>query len=271
MLGVDYKLLTKTLGERLKKVLPDIIHPDQNGFVPGGNIIFSNHTIRDILFYCNKESVPLVMLALDYTKAFDSVNFNFIHKTFETFNFGEKFKKWLKVIFNGGESCISNNGYLSETFKIERSTRQGDPISPQIFILGLELLFAYIRADPNIEGIKIEHNEVKLTSFADDATYFLKDRVSGDLLLTVIENFTKISGLEVNRTKSECLILHFESELSNISDNFSGIPLANNIKILGHYFGKERLICDFQIFFSKLEKIEKNIKSMETTKFDTFR
>ena len=65
LLGVDYKLLTKTLGQRLKKVLPNLIHKDQNGFVPGGNIFFSTHTIRDILFYCSKEKVDLIMLALE--------------------------------------------------------------------------------------------------------------------------------------------------------------------------------------------------------------
>ena len=54
LLGVDYKLLTKKLGERLKGVLPNLIHKDQNGFVPGGNIFFSAHTIRDILFYCSE-------------------------------------------------------------------------------------------------------------------------------------------------------------------------------------------------------------------------
>ena len=59
LLGVDYKLLTKTLGQRLKKVLPNLIHKDQNGFVPGGNIFFSTHTIRDILFYRSKEKVDL--------------------------------------------------------------------------------------------------------------------------------------------------------------------------------------------------------------------
>ena len=55
LLGVDFKLLTKTLAERLKAVLPKLIHTDQNGFVPGGSIFFSTHTVRDILFYCNKE------------------------------------------------------------------------------------------------------------------------------------------------------------------------------------------------------------------------
>ena len=78
LLNIDYKLLTKTLGVRLKKVLPFLVHKDQNGFVPGGNIFFSSHTLRDMLFYCKKENIALILLALDYTKAFDSVNFKFI-------------------------------------------------------------------------------------------------------------------------------------------------------------------------------------------------
>ena len=54
LLNIDYKLLTKTLGQRLKLVLPSLIHKDQNGFVPGGNIFFASHTVRDISFYCKK-------------------------------------------------------------------------------------------------------------------------------------------------------------------------------------------------------------------------
>ena len=68
LLGVDYKLPTKALGERLKGVLPNLIHKDQNGFVPGGNIFFSVHKIRDIIFYCSEENVNLVMLPLDYAQ-----------------------------------------------------------------------------------------------------------------------------------------------------------------------------------------------------------
>ena len=118
--------------------------------------------------------MDLILLALDYSKAFDSVNFEFIHQTFELFNFGENFRHWIKIIFNGGKSCISNNGHISETFDIERSTRQGDPISPLIFILCLEILFITIRSDENIKGFKIQNSEFKLTSYADDASYFLK-------------------------------------------------------------------------------------------------
>ena len=257
LLGIDYKLLTKTLGKRLKIVIPGLVHKDQNWFIPGGNIFFSSHTIRDILFYCKKESLDLILFAIDYSKAFDSVNFQLILKTFELFNFGDRFRDWIKVIFNGGKSCISNNGHISETFEIERSTRQGDPISPLIFVLCLEILFITIRSDDNINGFKIENNEFKLTSYADDASYFLKNKVSAENLLSLIQKFSKISGLEVNKSKSECLLLDYELGIDGSGECFLGIPIVNNLKILGHYFGKDRLICNFQNFYSKLEKMEK--------------
>ena len=255
LLNIDYKLLTKTLGQRLKTVFPGLIHKDQNGFVPGGSIFYSSHTIRDVLFYCKKENVDLILLALDYSKAFDSVDFQFIHKTFQIFNFGENFKKWIKIIYNGGKSCISNNGHISECFDINRSTRQGDPISPLVFILCLEILFITLRSDKNIHGIKIEKNEIKLTSYADDATYFLKNKLSTELLLKTIEQFSKVSGLEVNRSKSECLLVNFELEAAGNYDEFLGVPIVENLKVLGHYHGKSKLVCDFQNFFSKLTKM----------------
>ena len=257
LLNVDYKLLTKTLGQRLKMVLPSLIHKDQNGFVPGGSIFFSSHTVRDILFYCKKENLDLIILALDYTKAFDSINFEFVHKTFALFNFGENFKKWIKIIFNGGKSCVTNNGHISEPFDIERSTRQGDPISPLIFILGLEILFITLRSDGNIKGIKIENNELKLTAYADDASYFMRDKISAENLLKKIELFSKTSGLEVNRSKSECLLLSFEMDLAGYDEHFLGIPVVENLKILGHYHGKSDLVCNYQNFYSKLEKMSK--------------
>ena len=260
LLNTDYKLLTKTLAGRLKSVLPSLVHPNQNGFVPGGNIFFSSHTIRDIIFYCKKENLDLILLALDYTKAFDSIDFGFIFKTFETFNFGEKYQSWLKTIYTNGKSCISNNGNLSETFDIERSTRQGDPISPLVFILGLELLLVTIRSDENIKGIRIENNEIKLTAYADDASYFLKDRSSVENLLHIVQAFSKVSGLEVNKTKSECMILSFEMGLSGYREEFLGIPVVENLKILGHYHGKNETFCNFKIFYCKIEKMSKVLK-----------
>ena len=208
-------------------------------------------------FYCKKENVDLILLALDYSKAFDSVDFLFIHKTFQLFNFGEDFRQWIKVLYNGGKSCITNNGHVSECFEIKRSTRQGDPISPLVFILCLEILFITLRSDPNIQGIKIENNEIKLTSYADDATYFMKNKQSTEILLKTIEQFSKVSGLEVNRSKSECLLMNFELDAAGNCDDFLGVPIVENLKILGHYHGKNKMVCDFQNFYCKLTKMSK--------------
>ena len=67
----------------------------------------------------------------------------------------------------------------------------------------------------------------------------MRDIESAELLLSLIEQFSKVSGLEVNRSKSECLLLDFEGTLSEYDDNFMGIPVVDDLKILGHFHGKK--------------------------------
>ena len=220
-------------------------------------MFFSSHTIRDLLFYCEKEKFELFMFCIDYTKALDFLEFRYIEKVFQLFNFKQNFCKWLNIFFNGRQSCISNNGNLSEKFPIKRSTPQGDPISPLIFILALEILFIAVRSDTNIRGVKVEGQEIKLTAFADDTTYFIRDKTSSYNLLSTIDSFSKISGLQINRSKSECLILQFETQVSSYNESCCGIPVVETVKVLGHYFGKNKIICNYQNFYSKIIKMEK--------------
>ena len=89
----------------------------------------------------------------------------------------------------------------------------------------------------------------------------MKNKQSAEILLQTIERFSKISGLEVNRSKSECLIMNFELDATGAGDQFLGVPLVDNLKVLGHYHGKSKLICDYQNFYSKVQKIT-NILNM---------
>ena len=219
--------------------------------------LFSTHTIRDLLFYCEKEKLDLFLFCIDYTKAFDFLEYGYIHKVFKLYNFKENFCSWIKILFNGRKSCISNNGFISEKFNIKRSTMQGDPLSPLVFILALELLFIAVRSDENIRGVKVEGQEIKLSAYADDSSYMVRDESSGINLLSTIGAFSKIFGIQVNRSKSECLIMKFESQTASYEDKFLGIPVVETVKILGHYFGRNKIICDFQNFYSKLNKMEK--------------
>jgi len=96
-----------------------------------------------------------------------------------------------------------NNGFATNFFSVSRGVRQGDPLSPLLFILSLEILACYIREDRNIHGLVINDEEIKLTLFADDVTCFLRERLSYLHLFVILKFFSRFSSLCVNDEKTE--------------------------------------------------------------------
>ena len=88
--------------------------------------------------------------------------------------FGKDYIQWIRTFLYNGSSCIMNNSLSTGYFSLERRTRQGDPLSPYIFILCLDILFIKIRSNKAIKGFKFDKLEVKLTFFADDITFLIK-------------------------------------------------------------------------------------------------
>ena len=122
-----------------------------------------------ILFLCLKQNnkiqcIPGLLLSIDFQQAFDSVSWKFILKTLDYFNFGPSIKKWIKLFQNGAESCILQNGFLSEFFYLQRGCRQGDSISPYPFILCAEVLSLMMRKEIAIKGIDINDKTFLLKS-----------------------------------------------------------------------------------------------------------
>ena len=135
----------------------------------------------------------------DFKKAFDTVDWNFLHKTLQVFNFGPSIQKWIKAFYMDCSSCFINNGYASEFFKPERGVRQGCPISGILFVLCAEILATAIRNDKSIQGINIHNKEFKLCQYADDTTAFVSDLKSATNLFQLLSNFQECSGLEINK------------------------------------------------------------------------
>ena len=109
------------------------------------------------------------MLQLDFEKAFDSIEWNFIWKTLEKINFGGNFINVIKLCYNKIESTVIKNGFWCGWFQLERGMRQECPLSGFVFLFAAEILGQMVRNDESINGINIEGIEFKLSQIADDA------------------------------------------------------------------------------------------------------
>ena len=149
-----------------------------------------------------------MLLLVDFEKAFDTISWNFITKVLSYFKFGHSIQKWITVFYNECESCLSINGHITERFKLGRGCRQGDPLSPYMFSLCVEILGILVRNNKNIKGIEIYGNEFKISQFADDTTLLL-DWCEQTLIASMetLQNFTHISGLKVNIDKTNIIRL----------------------------------------------------------------
>ena len=151
LLNVVYKMMSSVIANRLKSVLDKVISNDQKGFISGRFIGENIRLIYDILFESKQQNIPGLLVSIDFQQAFDSISWKFIDKTLDYFNFGPSFQKWIKLFQKGSESCILQNGYMSDYFTLQRGCRQGDPISPYIFILCVEVLGKMIRTTKKLE------------------------------------------------------------------------------------------------------------------------
>ena len=203
LLNVTYKIGSSCIANRIKGLLPKLIHEDQSGFVPGRYIGDNLRLIYDMIHYLNNENLPGLLVSVDFEKAFDSIDWKFMQDVLKRFGFGDNIIQWVSSFYNDIRSSVIVNGKASQYIKIERGCRQGDPISPYLFILCAEVLACMVREDDRIRGIRISDTEFKISQFADDTTLLLEgDRESYEQLFKHLETFGNIAGLKLNHGKS---------------------------------------------------------------------
>lgn len=203
LLNVVYKIISSCIANRLKSVLPKLIHTDQKGFMSGRFIGETIRLIYDILHYTEEKNVPGILVSVDFEKAFDSVAHSFIEKCLVFFNFGTSIRKWIATFYKSCVSCVEVNGQFTTWFEVNRGVRQGDPISPYLFLLCAEILGILIRNNEDIKGIVVKDKECKISQFADDTEFTLDgSEKSFTTTFQVLDAFAKISGLKINYDKT---------------------------------------------------------------------
>lgn len=225
LLNLDYKLIAKLLAARIKICLPYLIHDDQSGFLKGRYIGQNIVNIMDILQYTEEQDIPAIMISIDFEKAFDKLEWSFFRKSLQYFNFPEYIMKWVKILYSDIQSCIVNNGWMSDYFPLQRGVRQGCPLSPYLFIVSVELLAIHIRDNPSIKGIKIGDKTYKIKLYADDAQLFtVFESKSVSEIVFVLKKFSEISGLIINYGKTDIL------RIGALKNTESEIVTAQNLK-----------------------------------------
>ena len=254
LLNVDYKIAAKAIAKRLEQVLPDLIHPDQTGFVKGRYIGENIRLITDVMEATKTHNLTGILTSLDFRKAFDSLEWPFIMKTLDSFNFGGDIKSWVNTFYLNIESTVINNGFRTNWFKPSKGVRQGCPLSPYLFILSSEILSNKIRQDLNIKGIKIYENEIKLSQFADDTNLFNADLASLERALKITDDFGRIAGLSLNVKKTKAIWLGKWANNKNKALNLKW--LHSPVKILGIHFSYDEKRNNELNFTQKVQRLQ---------------
>ncbi|KAJ4798488.1 RNA-directed DNA polymerase (reverse transcriptase)-related family protein [Rhynchospora pubera] len=236
------KLISKVLANRLAAFIPLLIPESQTGFVRGRFIAENFIVAREMAFTVQKQSEPAFILKLDFKKAFDSVAWPFLMSVLRRRAFPVKFLYWLHLMLSTASSSILLNGRLGPSFQHKRGLRQGDPISPFLFNLAVDVLSRMLQAAsltvPHCISDKLQQ-PFFLLQYADDTMIFSTAKGTAvHVLNSVIHAFSLASGIELNLSKSALLtfnLLNYQEEAvqatlqvptSSLPLTYLGLPLT---------------------------------------------
>ena len=255
LLNVDYKILTKAIAKRLEKILPKIINHDQTGYIKGRFIGENIRLIQDLMSYTKTMEKTGIAIFLDFRKAFDTIEWNYINAALMLFNFGPDLLNWFAILYRQVSSCVIKNGHASEFFPLQRGVRQGCPLSGLLFVIGIELFSRALKNASTIHGINVGPKEIKITQYADDTTVFVRDRESVTQLLKLLEEFKTNCGLEINTSKTEALWLGSWRNCRETPYNFKWPK--ESVQALGVHFSYDEQYSNRLNFEEKIQNIEK--------------
>lgn len=227
LLNTDYKIIALVLAKRLKFILNNIIDECQSGFIHQRHISNNIRLIFDLLDYSDLISTDSFILFLDYYKAFDCLEHEFMLQSLHRMGFGNFFCKCIKMLYCNGNSSIRLNNGTSPRFSLKRGVRQGCPISPYLFLIATQFLNLHIKESP-VKGISIAGTELIISQLADDTALFLRDISQIPIALTSLQSFSNASGLLLNINKCELLPIK-----KCASSSICNIPIKDSVTYLG--------------------------------------
>lgn len=207
-LNTIYKVISRLLVARLKPILSDLIVPNQTAFVKG-RLLLENTVLASELVhgYHRDKGKKKVTLKVDISKAFDTLSWDFLFSCLEGLNLPPLYISWLRACICTTNFTLGYNGTVNGYFKGRRGLRQGDPLSPYLFVIAMNCLSLMLNRMVSERNREYHHNcrKIKLThlSFADDLLIFIEGSIdSVQSVLQVLHEFELRSGLAVSYQKT---------------------------------------------------------------------
>jgi exonuclease III len=276
LLNTDYKIYTKAIATKLAQVAPNIIHPNQAGFMPGRSIFDQVRLAKMMVHYAEATETNGLIVALDQEKAYDKISHEYLWRTLEKYNLPQRFINMVRSLYESAETVVIVNGAISKPFQVSRGVRQGDPLSCLLFNIAIEPLANLLRKNDQLEGFNIPGIGEKLITnlFADDTTVYLGQNDSFDDLTDTLDLWCKASGAKFNVNKTEIIPIGSEAYRNEVLITRRPAPLNPTIglnihiakeqeptRILGGWVGNG---IDEQAIWSKnIDKINQTLERWE--------
>ncbi|XP_033136094.1 uncharacterized protein LOC103837732 isoform X1 [Brassica rapa] len=269
-----YKVISKILVGKLKPLLSSIILPNQSAFIKGRQLLENCLLASEIVSGDHKnKGHKRLTIKVDIAKAFDSVKWDFILSCLESLNLPTIFLNWVKECLSTTAFSVGINGSLHGYFRGTRGLRQGDPLSPYLFGLAMNVLSNMLNtaASDGIIGYHPRCKDSALTHlcFADDLLIFSDGSPSSvQGILRVLSDFQFLSGLAISPQKSCFFPAALSTSEVDLISSSSGIPQGSlPVRYLGLPLNTKKLSllnCE-----PLLQKIKSKINSW-TTKYLSF-
>lgn len=204
LLPTLYKIVAKALAIRLKPFMDIWLEPEQRGFVSGRSIADNLMLFREAKYHAFTTKQKVAFLQLDFSKAYDTVEWHFMQECLKAMGFGEKFCNWIRILCADSGSKVLVNGKLTRRLGLQRSVWQGCPLVPYIFVLLADLVIIMVKEEPDIVGMTLPNKEMlKAMTFADDNQLVsILTALSLNAYNRVIMLFCAVSGLMINWKKT---------------------------------------------------------------------
>ncbi|GKA85425.1 RNA-directed DNA polymerase, eukaryota [Tanacetum coccineum] len=239
LIGSLYKIIAKTLANRLAGALGYIVNEVQSAFVSNRQILDGPFILNELIHWCKSKKKQTMIFKVDFEKAFDSVRWDYLDDVLKHFGFGTKWRSWIQNCLLSSRGSILVNGSPTSEFQFYKGLKQGDPLSPFLFILimeSLHLSFQKLVNEGLFKGVHIDPSlQLSHLFYADDVIFMGQWSESNiSTIVHALNCFHQASGLRLNLHKSKLVGIAVENEkVIRAAENIGCLSLKTPFPYLG--------------------------------------